>query len=42
MNAIAERRAPARALWESLPLEVLMAVFVVILAGGLKWAGIMP
>ena len=42
MNAIAARFAPQRAVWESIPLEVFLSVFAVILAGGLKPAGVMP
>ncbi|GJD75293.1 hypothetical protein [Methylobacterium goesingense] len=42
MNAIAERRAPACAPWKSLPLEILVSAFAIILAGGLKWAGALP
>lgn len=42
MNAIAARRASPHAIWESIPLELIVSVLAVILAGGLQLAGIMP
>ncbi|MCJ2033698.1 hypothetical protein [Methylobacterium sp. J-068] len=42
MNAIAAHCASARGVWESIPLEVILSAFAVILAGGLKFAGVMP
>jgi hypothetical protein len=41
-EAPAPEAATAPALWESLPLETLAAVLLVILAGALKLAGILP
>ena len=42
LNAIAARRASPHAIWESIPLELIVSVLAVILAGGLQLAGIMP
>jgi hypothetical protein len=39
MFAIAARFAPPREVWETIPLEWIVSV---ILAGGLKAAGVMP
>ncbi|WP_277996189.1 hypothetical protein [Methylobacterium sp. Leaf465] len=42
MNVLAARRAEARALWESVPLELVLSAFAIILAGALKYADVMP
>jgi hypothetical protein len=42
MFAIAARFAPPREVWETIPLEWIVSVLAVILAGGLKAAGVMP
>ena len=42
MNVLAARRAEARALWESIPLEVFLSAGAIILAGALKYAEVMP
>ena len=46
MKATAARQAPARdtdaALWQSIPLEVAASAFFVIVAAGLKLAGVFP
>ncbi len=42
MNEIAATEVPTRDLWRSLPLELCVSVAAVILAGGLKLAGLLP
>ncbi|WP_274533538.1 hypothetical protein [Methylobacterium sp. Leaf113] len=42
MNAIAAQRASARPIWESIPLELLVSITAVILAGALKLADLIP
>ncbi|KQP54273.1 hypothetical protein ASF41_11245 [Methylobacterium sp. Leaf111] len=42
MNVLAARRAEARALWELVPLELVLSAFAIILAGALKYADVMP
>ncbi|MGU3359274.1 hypothetical protein ACLBWX_02955 [Methylobacterium sp. M6A4_1b] len=42
MKALAARHAPPPALWESIPLEVFLSAFAVILAGALSYVGVMP
>lgn len=42
MNVLAARRAEWHAFWESVPLEVYLSAFAIILAGALKFADLMP
>lgn len=46
MNEIASRErsveARSRDIWQSIPLELAMSVFAIILAAGLKVTGVLP
>ncbi|WP_279595379.1 hypothetical protein [Methylobacterium sp. J-090] len=42
MTELAATEAPPRDLWRSVPLDLLVSVAAIILAGGLKLAGLLP
>ncbi|WP_274533125.1 hypothetical protein [Methylobacterium sp. Leaf99] len=42
MTELAATAAPARDLWRSMPIDLLVSVAAVILAGGLAFLGILP
>ncbi|WP_280137332.1 hypothetical protein [Methylobacterium sp. Leaf100] len=42
MTELTATEVPGHGLWHSIPLELLMSVGAVILAGGLKLTGLLP
>jgi hypothetical protein len=42
MTELTATEAATRDLWQVLPLELIVSVAAILLAGGLKFAGVMP